>query len=89
MSSTHGIATQEGVEIQKRDQNSTAKEGHNSTKNPLNIDPGSVFNEGINTGKVVEEFIATRDSLNPKGLLLKSLRTHDPIGFYYQSLRTD
>ena len=29
--------------IQQRDQNSTAKEGHNSTKNPLNIDPGLVF----------------------------------------------
>ena len=27
--------------------NSTAKEGHNSTKNPLNIDPESVFNEGV------------------------------------------
>ena len=39
--------TQEGVKIQQRDQNSTAKEGHNSTKNPLNIDPGSVFNEGV------------------------------------------
>ena len=39
--------TQEGVEIQQRDQNSTAKEGHNSTKNPLNIHPGSVFNEGV------------------------------------------
>ena len=41
--STRGIATQEGVKIQKRDQNSTAKEGHNSTKNSLNIDPGLVF----------------------------------------------
>ena len=41
--STRGIATQEGVKIQQRDQNSTAKEGHNSTKNPLNIDPGLVF----------------------------------------------
>ena len=39
--------TQEGVEIQQRDQNSTAEEGHNSTKNPLNIHPGSVFNEGV------------------------------------------
>ena len=39
--------TQEGVKNQQRDQNSTAKEGHNSTKNPLNIDPGSVFNEGV------------------------------------------
>ena len=47
MSSTRGIVTQEGVEIQQRDQNSTAKEGHNSTKNPLNIHPGSVFNEGV------------------------------------------
>ena len=47
ISSTRGIATQEGVKIQQRDQNSTAKEGHNSTKNPLNIDPGSVFNEGV------------------------------------------
>ena len=46
ISSTCGIATQEGVRIQQRDQNSTAKEGHNSTKNPLNIDPGSVFNWG-------------------------------------------
>ena len=46
ISSTRGIATQEGVRIQQRDQNSTAKEGHNSTKNPLNIDPGSVFNWG-------------------------------------------
>ena len=41
--STRWIATQEGVKIQQRDQNSTAKEGHNSTKNPLNIDPGFVF----------------------------------------------
>ena len=47
ISSTRGIATQEGVKIQQRGQNSTAKEGHNSTKNPLNIDPGSVFNEGV------------------------------------------
>ena len=47
ISSTRGIATQEGVKIQQRDQNSTAKEGHNSTKNPLNIDPGSVFNWGV------------------------------------------
>ena len=39
--------TQDGVKIQQRDQNSTAKEGHNSTKNPLNIDPGSVFNRGV------------------------------------------
>ena len=39
--------TPEGVEIQQRDQNSTAEEGHNSTKNPLNIHPGSVFNEGV------------------------------------------
>ena len=46
ISSTRVIATQEGVKIQQRDQNSTAKEGHNSTKNPLNIDPGSVFNWG-------------------------------------------
>ena len=38
---------QEGVEIQQRDQNSIAKEGNNSTKNPLNIDPGSVFNLGV------------------------------------------
>ena len=41
--STRGIATKEGVKIQQRDQNSTAKEGHNSTKNPLNIDPRLVF----------------------------------------------
>ena len=47
ISFTHGIATQDGVKIQQRDQNSTAKEGHNSTKNPLNIDPGSVFNRGV------------------------------------------
>ena len=47
ISSIRGIATQEGVKIQQRDQNSTAKEGHNSTKNPLNIDPGSVFNWGV------------------------------------------
>ena len=47
ISSTRGIATQEGVKIQQLDQNSTAKEGHNSTKNPLNIDPGSVFNWGV------------------------------------------
>ena len=47
ISSTRGITTQEGVKIQQRDQNSTAKEGHNSTKNPLNIDPGSVFNGGV------------------------------------------
>ena len=49
ISYTRGIATQEGVKIQQRDQNSTAKEGHNSTKNPLNIDPGSVFNTGRTT----------------------------------------
>ena len=42
ISSIRGIVTQEGVEIQQRDQNSTAKEGHNSTKNPLNIHPGWV-----------------------------------------------
>ena len=47
ISSIRGITTQEGVKIQQRDQNSTAKEGHNSTKNPLNIDPGSVFNGGV------------------------------------------
>ena len=47
ISSTRGIATQEGVKIQQRDQNSTAKEGHNSTKNQLNTDPGSVFNWGV------------------------------------------
>ena len=47
ISSTRGIATQDGVKIQQRDQNSTAKEGHNSTKNPLNIEPGSVFNRGV------------------------------------------
>ena len=47
ISSTRGIMTQEGVKIQQRDQNSTAKEAHNSTKNPLNIDPGSVFNGGV------------------------------------------
>ena len=47
ISSTRGIATQNGVKIQQRDQNSTAKEGHKSTKNPLNIDPGSVFNRGV------------------------------------------
>ena len=47
ISSTRGIATQAGVKIQQRDQVSTAKEGHNSTKNPLNIDPGSVFNWGV------------------------------------------
>ena len=46
-SSTRGIATQEGVKIQQRNQNSTAKEGLNSTKNPLNIDPVSVFNWGV------------------------------------------
>ena len=28
-------------------QNSTAKEGHNSTKTQLNNDPGSVFNEEV------------------------------------------
>ena len=37
---------QEGVKIQQCDKNSPAKEGHNSTKNPLNIDPGSVFTWG-------------------------------------------
>ena len=47
ISSTRGIATQDGVKIQQRDQNSTNKEGQNSTKNPLNIDPGSVFNRGV------------------------------------------
>ena len=47
ISSIRGIATQDGVKIQQRDQNLTAKEGHNSTKNPLNIDPGSVFNRGV------------------------------------------
>ena len=46
ISSTRGIATQEGVNIQQFDQNSTAKEGHNSTKNPLNIEPGSIFKRG-------------------------------------------
>ena len=33
--------------IQRRDQNSTAREGHYSTKNLLNSDPGSVFNGGV------------------------------------------
>ena len=33
--------------MQRRDQNSTAREGHYSTKNPLNSDPGSVFNGGV------------------------------------------
>ena len=47
ISSTRGLTIQEGVKIQQRDRNSTAKEGHNSTKNPLNIDPGSVFNGGV------------------------------------------
>ena len=35
-----------GVKIQQRAQNSTAKEGHNSTTNLLNIDPGSIFTGG-------------------------------------------
>ena len=29
------------------------------------------------------------DSMNPKGLLSISLRAYDPIGFYYQSLKSD
>ena len=33
--------------VEMRLKNSTAKEGHNSTKNPLNIEPGSVFNWGV------------------------------------------
>ena len=53
--------TKEGVEIQQRDQNSTAKEGHNSTKNSLNIHPGSVFNEGVKilsyTGHLVKSHL--------------------------------
>ena len=40
--STRGFATQDDVEIQQSDQNSKPKEGHNSTQNPSNIDPGSV-----------------------------------------------
>ena len=40
ISSTRGIVTQEGVEIQQRDQNSTAKEGHNSTKIHWILTPG-------------------------------------------------
>ena len=47
ISSTRGIATQEGVKIPQRDQNSTDKEGHDSTKNPCDIDPWSVFNRGV------------------------------------------
>ena len=44
------IATQEGVKIQQRAsaENSTAKEDNTSTKDPFNIDPGSVFNVGPN-----------------------------------------
>ena len=37
ISSTRAIAIQEGVKIQQREQNSTAKEGHNSTKNQRKI----------------------------------------------------
>ena len=47
LSSFRLIVTHEVVKIERRAQNSTAKEGHNSTKNPLNIDPGSVFNGGV------------------------------------------
>ena len=36
-----------GIVIHQRVQNSTAKEGHNSTKNPLRLDPGSLFNRGV------------------------------------------
>ena len=57
ISSTRGIATQEGVRIQQRDQNSTAKEGHNSTQNPLNIYPGSVFNGGVKILSYTGSFI--------------------------------
>ena len=66
ISSTRGIATQEGVRIQQRDQNSTAKEGHNSTKNPLNIDPGSVFNWGVKTLSYTGEALLS-DRSRPKG----------------------
>ena len=46
ISSTHGIVTQGGVKIQQRAKNSTAQKEYHSTKNPLNNDPGPVFNGG-------------------------------------------
>ena len=73
ISSTRGIATQEGVKIQQRDQNSTAKEGHNSTKNPLNIDPGSVFNWGV---KIVSYTGSSKCSTKPLSIPLTKLLTH-------------
>ena len=40
ISSTHEIATQEVVKIKQRFQNSTSKDGHNSTKINLIMIPG-------------------------------------------------
>ena len=39
------IATQEGVKIQQRAQNSTGNDGYNFKKNPMNIAPELVFND--------------------------------------------
>ena len=39
--------THEGGKIQQRAQNSIAREGHNSTKIPLNYDQRSLFNGGV------------------------------------------
>ena len=44
ISSSRGIATQQGVKIQQRAQNSTDKDGDNSTKKSIEYWPGSIFN---------------------------------------------
>ena len=47
LSSIYVSMTREGVKTQQRAENSRAKEGHNSTKNPLNFNTGSWFSEGV------------------------------------------
>ena len=44
--SSSGNVTHEVVKIQQRAENSTAKEGHNSKKNRLNVTPGRYSIEG-------------------------------------------
>ena len=62
-SSTRLIVTHDDVNIQRRAQKLIANEGHNSTKTPLNIDPGSVFNGEMqiwsHTGTVESRIIHT------------------------------
>ena len=84
-SSTRGSATQEGVKIQPRTQNSTAKEGQNSTKKPLKIVPGLVFNgEGAKfyLAPAMLYFCGTEFSIGVSCLSLDTDLTNAIFGYY-------